>query len=65
MDWQILAQLGSTAFVAVVSILSIFKIFSNHIEHETKAITELTTEIKGLRDDMKDICRDFISSIKK
>jgi len=55
MDYSQLAQLGSTAAVAIVAILVLAKLFGNHITDQTKAIQELVGEIKLLREDLKDI----------
>jgi len=63
-EWKEIVQLGSTAVVAIVAILSVIKLTTNHINHNTAAIDRLADEIKGLREDLKDILRDLLA-IKK
>jgi len=60
MEFSQLAQLGSTAAVAIVAILTIAKLFGNHLTEQTKATQELVNEIKLLRDDLKEIISELI-----
>lgn len=55
MDWSTISQIGGTAAVAIVAILTIAKLFGNHITDQTKATQELVSEIKLLREDLKEI----------
>lgn len=68
MPWELIAQLGSTTFVACFAIWIILKLVQNHLNHNTKSIdrnTEATislvNEVRGLRNDIKDVLRDLIS----
>lgn len=72
MDWQLVAQLGSTAFVAIFAIGCFYKLATNHSQHElsarreeTKVLQELVGEVKELRTDIKNSISNLFEIIKK
>jgi len=72
MDWQFIAQLGSTAFVAIFAISCFYKLATNHSQHElsarqeeTKVLQELVGEVRELRSDIKNTISNICEIIKK
>lgn len=48
-DWTAIATAAPQYGIAVASLALVYKIVSNHIEHNTAALTDLTKTLEGLK----------------